>query len=108
MLHPFWNSSVSHPSDKELLELFHKNEFKISVPQYSTHYSLAGNGDILDVVVHLNIRVSDVTVYDILDSDHLPIIFQILDHIKVTNLLEPAEKFRLRKDSKHCLLLNIN
>jgi hypothetical protein len=43
-----------------------------------THYSPAGNGDVLDIVVHKNIKVSDVIVSDILDSDHLPIIFHIL------------------------------
>jgi hypothetical protein len=29
-----------------------------------------------------------------LDSDHLPIIFHILDHVKIRNLSEPIEKFR--------------
>jgi hypothetical protein len=37
--------------------------------------------------------VSDVTVSYILDSDHLPIIFHILDHVKIRNLLKPFEKF---------------
>jgi hypothetical protein len=37
--------------------------------------------------------VSDVIVSDILDSDHLPIIFHILDHVKIRNLSEPVEKF---------------
>jgi hypothetical protein len=36
--------------------------------------------------------VSDVIVPDILDSDHLPIIFHILDHVKIRNLSEPVEK----------------
>jgi hypothetical protein len=31
--HPFCNSSVSNPSGIELLEMFHKNELKISAPQ---------------------------------------------------------------------------
>jgi hypothetical protein len=35
--------------------------------------------------------VSDVIVSDILDSDHLPIIFHILD-VKIRNLSEPTEK----------------
>jgi hypothetical protein len=48
---------------------------------------------VLDIVVHQNIRVSDVTVCDILDSDHLPVIFHILDHVKIRNLSEPIEKF---------------
>jgi hypothetical protein len=48
---------------------------------------------VLDIVVHKNIRVSDVIVSDYLDSDHLPILFHILDHAKVRNLSEPIEKF---------------
>jgi hypothetical protein len=39
-------------------------------------------------------KVSDVIVSDILDSDHLPIVFHILDHVKIRNLSEPVEKFR--------------
>jgi hypothetical protein len=38
------------------------------------------------ILVHQNIRVSDVIVFDILDSDHLPIVFYILDHVKFRNL----------------------
>jgi hypothetical protein len=53
-----------------------------------------GNGDMLDTLVHQNIRVSDVIVSDILDSFHQPIIFHILDHVKILNLTEPIEKFR--------------
>jgi hypothetical protein len=37
--------------------------------------------------------VSDVILSDILDSDHIPIIFHILDHVKIRNLWEPVEKF---------------
>jgi hypothetical protein len=64
------------------------NKFEISAPQCPTHYSHAGNGDVLDIVVHKNIRLSDVIVSDILDSDHLPIVFHILDHVKIRNLLK--------------------
>jgi hypothetical protein len=32
-------------------------------------------------------------VSDILDSVHLPIVFHILDHVKIRNLSEPFEKF---------------
>jgi hypothetical protein len=59
-----------------------------------TYYSPAGKGDLPDIVVHQNIRVSDVIVSDILDSDHLPVIFHILDHIKIRNIREPIEKYR--------------
>jgi hypothetical protein len=38
--------------------------------------------------------VSDVIVSNIFDSDHLPIIFHILDHVKIRNLSNPTEKFR--------------
>jgi hypothetical protein len=80
--HPFWNSAVSNPSGVELLRLFDANQFEISAPQCPIHYSPAGNGDVLDIVVHQNIRVSDVEVSDILDSDHLPIVFHMMDNCK--------------------------
>jgi hypothetical protein len=89
----FWNSAVSNPSGEKLLRLFDVYEFEISAPQCPTPYSPAGNGDVLDIVVHKNIRVSDDIVYDILDSDHLPIIFHILDHVIIRNLSEPVKKF---------------
>jgi hypothetical protein len=75
------------------MALFDLSEFESLAPQYPTHYSSAGNGDVLDIVAHQNIRVSDVIVSDILDSDHLPIISQILDHVNIRNLSEPTEKF---------------
>jgi hypothetical protein len=37
--------------------------------------------------------MSDVIVSDFFDSDHLPIIFPILDHVKIRNLSDPIEKF---------------
>jgi hypothetical protein len=62
--HPFWSNAVSNPSGEKLMALFDFSEFQISTPQYPTHYSPAGNGDVLDIVVHQNIRVSDVIVSD--------------------------------------------
>jgi hypothetical protein len=67
--------------------LFDLDDFEISAPQCPMHYSPAGNGDVLDIVVHKNIRHSDVIDSDILDSDHLPILFHILDHVRTTKLL---------------------
>jgi hypothetical protein len=52
-----------------------------------------GNGDALDIVVHKNIRLSNVIVSNILDSDHLPIIFHILDHVRTKNVPAPLEIF---------------
>jgi hypothetical protein len=40
------------------------------------------NGDILDTVVDQITRLSGVIVSDILGSDHLPVVFHILDHVK--------------------------
>jgi hypothetical protein len=48
---------------------------------------------VLDIVVYNNITVSDVIFSEILESDHLPILFHILDHVKFRNLSEPIEKF---------------
>jgi hypothetical protein len=75
------------------MALFDLSEFEISAPQCPTHFSPAGNGDMLDIVVHQNVRMSDVIVSDILHSDHLPIIFHTLCHVKIRNLSEPIEKF---------------
>jgi hypothetical protein len=71
---PFWNSEVSNLSGDKLLYLFDVNQFEISAPLCPAHYSPSWNGDVLDIVVHQNIRVSDVIVSDNLESDHLPII----------------------------------
>jgi hypothetical protein len=71
----------------------HINEFEISAPQCLTHYSPAGNGDVLDIVVHKNFRLSENIVFDILDSDHIPIIFHLLDHVRSKNLSGPVDKF---------------
>jgi hypothetical protein len=84
--HPSWNSAVSNPSGEKLLELFDVSDFEISAPRCPIRYSPGGNGDVLGIVVHKNIRLSNVIVSDILDSDQLPITFHILDHT-------PIEKF---------------
>jgi hypothetical protein len=65
--HQFWNSAVSNASGEKLLKLFDESQFEISAPQCPTHYSRAGIFDVLDIVVHQNIRVSEVIVSDILD-----------------------------------------
>jgi hypothetical protein len=84
--HPLWNSAISNPSGEELLHLFDVNQFEISAPQQPTHYSPAGNGDVLDIMVHKNVRMSHVIVSDILVADRLPIVFHILDHVNIRNL----------------------
>jgi hypothetical protein len=48
---------------------------------------------VLDIVVHKDFRLSEVIVSDILESDHLPIIFHLLDRIRSINISAPVEKF---------------
>jgi hypothetical protein len=50
------------------LQLFDVGDFEISAPQCPTNYSPVGNGDVLDIVVHKNMRLSNVIISDILDS----------------------------------------
>jgi hypothetical protein len=74
------------------LELFVTSNFEISAPQCSTHYIPDGRGDILGNILHQNVRLSEVTVTEILDSDHLPITFSILDPVRTREALDPVEK----------------
>jgi hypothetical protein len=48
---------------------------------------------VLDIVVNKNITLSNVIFSDIPDSDYLPIIFHILDHVRTKNVSAPFEKF---------------
>jgi hypothetical protein len=75
------------------LDLFDTSDFEISAPHCPTHYSTAGNGDVLDIVVNQNIRLSEAIFSDVLDSDHLPIISHILVHVTTRILSDPVEKF---------------
>jgi hypothetical protein len=51
--------------------------------QCHTHYHPAGNGDVLDIALQKNVRLSEVIVSDILDSDHLPTVFYLLDQLGI-------------------------
>jgi hypothetical protein len=75
------------------LNLLHINEFEISAPQYPTLYSSVGNVDVLDIVVHKNAWLSEGIFSNILDSDHLQIVFHLLDHIRTRSLSGPVDKF---------------
>jgi hypothetical protein len=79
--HPVWYSKLSNPSGLKLLELYSYVSYNISALQCSTHYTPDGRGDVLDIVVHQNVRLSEVIVNDILPSDHLSIMFSILDRL---------------------------
>jgi hypothetical protein len=71
----------------------HINEFEILGPQCPTHYSPAGNGDVLNVVVHKNIHLSEVVDSDILDSNHLLIVFHLLYHVRTRDISDSVYKF---------------
>jgi hypothetical protein len=61
-----WNSIVSNPADeKKTKYIVYINGFNNSVPICPTHYSPAGNGDMIDISVHKNIRLSDIIFFDI-------------------------------------------
>jgi hypothetical protein len=70
----FWNSVISEISGAKLLDSLHIKKFVISAPQYVTHYSPAGNGVVLDIFVHKNVRLSEVIASDIPKSNHLPFV----------------------------------
>jgi hypothetical protein len=76
-----------------MLDLFDNSEFETSSPQSPTHYSPAENADVLDIVVHQNVRPSETTVSDTLDSDHLKITLHILDHVRTRGPSAQMEKF---------------
>jgi hypothetical protein len=91
--HPVWNSKVSHPSGLNLIDLFVNCNFEISAPQHRTHFVPNGRVDVLDIVIHKDFRLSEVRVLDIMESDHLLIMFFILNHIKAREIMDAVEKF---------------
>jgi hypothetical protein len=46
----------------------------------------------LDIVVHENVRLSEVIASEILDSDQLPIVFHLLDHLRTRNPSDLVDK----------------
>jgi hypothetical protein len=56
--HLIWSTKVSNHSGLKLLELFAGCNFEILAPQCCTYYTPEGRGDVLDIVVHQNVRLS--------------------------------------------------
>jgi hypothetical protein len=48
---------------------------------------------VFDIVAHKNGRLSEVIVSDILDSDHLPVVLHLRDHIRTRDFSVPVAKF---------------
>jgi hypothetical protein len=87
--HLVWNSKVPKPADLKLLELFVDSNLNISAAQCCTHYTPDERGDVLDTVVYMNMWVSDI-----LDSDHLAVIFSTLSPVGTREALIPVEKLK--------------
>jgi hypothetical protein len=58
---------------------------------------------VLDIVVHRNIRLSNVIVSDILHSDHLPTVFHILDPLVREGALIRQDR-NFQKVNKHLVM----
>jgi hypothetical protein len=92
--HSICNSKASNPSGLKLLEIFLSSNFESPTPQCSTHCTPDGRGDVLDIVVHQNDRLSEFIVTDVLDSGHLPIMLSILDPVTMKEALIPVENLK--------------
>jgi hypothetical protein len=57
--HTYWNSVISKSSGAKLLNLL-----QFTAPQCPTHYSPTADGNVLDIVVHKNVRLSEIIVSD--------------------------------------------
>lgn len=58
-----------------------------------THYSPAGNGDVLGILVRQNVRLLDVIVSDVTDPGHLPIASHTSEHVRTRSHSNPVKKF---------------
>jgi len=68
------------------LEQLHFKTLWLAAPQ-----TPRGNFDILDRVIHQNVRLSDVSVSDILEADQLKIFFHILNHVSARDTSAQVE-----------------
>jgi len=59
---PVWNCQVPNRSGKKQLEFFDWSDFHISAPHCPTYCILQGNGDILDSVLHSNVRMTSFSL----------------------------------------------
>jgi hypothetical protein len=69
-------------------------------PQCPTHFLPDGRNNVLYIVVHQNVQLSEDTLPDVLDSDHLLIMFSILDPAKAREVLVPVENLQTRSGFK--------
>jgi hypothetical protein len=48
---------------------------------------------VLYVVLHMNVLLSEVIFSDLLEQDHLPIVFLLLDLVRTMNLSDTVDQF---------------
>jgi hypothetical protein len=93
--HSFWNNTVPNPSGKNICS--YSMQMILKYQRHKTHPLLQCRkrhfAGYCGTVVHQTIRLSHVSVSDILDSDQFPIVFHILDLVITNELLKPREKF---------------
>jgi hypothetical protein len=63
---------------------------KFGCQEFRPISSLYGRGDVPQIVAHNGVRLCDVSVLDISDSNDLPNMFCILNHIKAVEDFEPS------------------
>jgi hypothetical protein len=62
MLNVNFEKVLSNISRAKLHNLLYTNEFEFSAPRHIVQYSPAGKCNVLDIVVHKNVRLSEVNV----------------------------------------------
>jgi hypothetical protein len=65
--YPVWNSQISNRSSMSLINLQDNSDFQMLASQYPIHYSPSGKGDVSDIVLHRNVRISEVNIVELLD-----------------------------------------
>jgi hypothetical protein len=62
----------------------------------------------LNIVVHKNVRLSEIFVSDILGSDHQPVVFHFMHHVRTRNTSDPVDKFTDWERFKFSPIIQIN
>ena len=107
--HRFWNSRKQNRNGLRLYDSLHHIDFAIIAPTSPTHYPKnGGTPDVLDVVLYKNVRImTDVLTDNVLNSDHLPIIFEIDSQLFTSNTTDFTEKlynWDIYKKSLHSVI----
>lgn len=76
--HTAWGNNMTNSHGRRLYEHHLRQQYLIESPNSYTHYPYNGSQpSIIDLTIVRNVTITTPEVIDDLDSDHLPIIFQI-------------------------------